>query len=1203
MRRELPKLLVLATVLVLCIALFASVWRHQRDRAAGAEGVAAIRSAGATEAPSVPAAKAARIRTAEAAALEARFRPQPPPAPLAPAPIPVSFARRLQGPEPAWLAEGTVADAATGAPVAGAEVEYLVAEFHADRPETLRATARTQTDARGRFSLRGKVAWLPLDGPSRNFVRVRASGRADALWHLPAGPRMATYLQHRFALEQADGTLRGRVADAAGRGAPEARIRVATADARTSGALAMEALSGADGTFALGPFRSGETLLVAAESAEGASPTQAFRVGTGEAAIVLEAPPRTLRGRVLADGKPDAPVAGVLVELALGDASLIRQTDGEGRFAFGTVPSGSGGEIFVRAGAGRMLAFDLRDEAGAMLETSPGLGTFADGDHRTIMIGIDAPWSIHALATDVRTGAPVAGVELSEAGSDATARTGEDGTAELAGMLGGAVSVLVRAPQGFRHLDSGDLATRDVTRADAARPLEIALVRAERLDGVVVRADGTAAGEGIAVSITEPEVAHEPVFTDPQGAFALWVDPKWNVAVSARGRGEAGTARSLPIGSGEPRAPLRIVLGALGSIRGTVRGPGGVPQGGMAVAADDGKGTDSGAVSSPDGSYVLEGLVAGRYRLVALPSAANRRFVPPRDGARTVALDVGEALEGVDLPVEPAHAIEGKVVDPEGFPVEGAIVNFIAGREVLARIGARYGLSSVTTDEQGAFRVEGLRAGGSKEPYGDIAGTLNVGKVGYAFAQAPVEQVPGPPVTLVLKPSRILRVSVRDRATGDLVANFKRPELWEQDRGRWVQHGPGDNPVEHLLEDPEREVMLSAVETDASGRATGREGRVRVTAGVQDFDLWIEDAEIIEGRVVLDDPKGEPAPGAKVSFVPQSSSGLLGTLPIIVADEDGRFRFSLPQRTPIGVQAEWQGFRQKTPTLVIGGDDDRDDLVLVLTATTTLRGRVADEAGEGVPGLEVTTGPGAWRPATRATTDGDGRFEMMSLMPKSPAPWTVKLSVFDRLASPREPVIEEDVPFGPDAPEAELRYRVPTSVVVTVTVGGAPPDADLVRELLISEDGIIRDTVRRGEAYRRELVQRTGGVDGIQVLAVVSIPAEEIEHPLTERTVDLRLGSLVATVDNQRAIPTASGTYRHPLVRYERLDGEGSGPVLHASPRQATTKEVRWIPAGRYRLVADIIANHKVTETVPLGEFAVTEGAVTRLDVVIPPGS
>lgn len=149
------------------------------------------------------------------------------------------------------------------------------------------------------------------------------------------------------------------------------------------------------------------------------------------------------------------------------------------------------------------------------------------------------------------------------------------------------------------------------------------------------------------------------------------------------------TATSAPhwVQVGQYMQPGRIVrVDALilraAMIRGVVLDEAGAPIPGATVAGfqrpltavdpEEKPAADNFGAADENGAFLLGGFGPGPF---VLEAAAEGRVNTWR---LTGTLEEGELVEGVELPMEPAHAVHGQALDPDGAPVRGARV--IAGR-------------------------------------------------------------------------------------------------------------------------------------------------------------------------------------------------------------------------------------------------------------------------------------------------------------------------------------------------------------------------------------------------------------------------------------------------------------------------------------------------------------------------------------------
>jgi Carboxypeptidase regulatory-like domain len=122
-----------------------------------------------------------------------------------------------------------------------------------------------------------------------------------------------------------------------------------------------------------------------------------------------------------------------------------------------------------------------------------------------------------------------------------------------------------------------------------------------------------------------------------------------------------------------------------------------------------------GTLVDAEGRFEFPDVRAGSYLLVATPLATARRYLPgffpdpSTDGPRSFRVVSGQSPAEIVIPLPRGAAISGRVVDENGVPQ--SLVS-VSARELLAagrtRAAAGFG---ATTDDNGSFRLFGLRAG------------------------------------------------------------------------------------------------------------------------------------------------------------------------------------------------------------------------------------------------------------------------------------------------------------------------------------------------------------------------------------------------------------------------------------------------------------------------------------------------------------
>jgi protocatechuate 3,4-dioxygenase beta subunit len=166
------------------------------------------------------------------------------------------------------------------------------------------------------------------------------------------------------------------------------------------------------------------------------------------------------------------------------------------------------------------------------------------------------------------------------------------------------------------------------------------------------------------------------------------------------------------------KGKMRCVDG-VGIIAGTVLDVNGAPVAGATVQAKAAKGLRGQAMAEDDGSYRIEGLCAGDYRVRAMQRGAGAGHHDADGDGRPDAIaltDDAPEAEGVDIELpgakrerlaptaactDPQGSIAGTVVDAAGDPVAGARV-----RAVQRKVRAE-----TTTDADGGYLLEDLCPG------------------------------------------------------------------------------------------------------------------------------------------------------------------------------------------------------------------------------------------------------------------------------------------------------------------------------------------------------------------------------------------------------------------------------------------------------------------------------------------------------------
>jgi protocatechuate 3,4-dioxygenase beta subunit len=639
---------------------------------------------------------------------------------------------------------------------------------------------RASSDRTGR----ARIALPPALRGQKASVRVQAAGMAGAEREIALAGRFPGL---GFRL-QPEATLAGWVSDETGKPVPGAVLEarpeadptrvepLQRVEGDTQGRFELRGLP--PGSYALSARAALHELAVlpkvrAPSSADG---LQVVLVRTS----ALRGEVRTSDGSLAANATVTAAGSGLWPPRSL-------QTDAQGKFELSPLPAG----IYeLRAKLGGAVSAPAE---GVVLE--PAAASFVT---LSLVPGAD----LRGRVLDAATGMALPGAEVvvvEDALSAVPARTQSDAKGEfvVAGLrplvhrvwarAAGYVSISGQALEpGVRAhalslLRAGSVSGRIVDeQGEPVTGAEVEL-SGTTLDGsplrVAASAQWLAAGSrpppaGDNLGITEGPIPKVPLIALPQGApGALDTDPVtgaggfvsdasggFRIDGVAPGRLQvvARHAHFAPGRSGlQTLAPggtlgdVRVVLGRGVDLRGRVLDPRGFPAAGVRVQLMlEGEPSARVTLSSADGGFAFPA-VQGNAVLSAHPTgspAVRETLVLDGSGPREVLLTLGGD----------ARVLAGRVVDPRGFPIEGALVR------VESKDPRSPTVLSVASGSDGRFRVDGL----PPPPY-----RVAVERAGFAPAVlAAASPRPGEELQVALVTSAGLAGQVLDRLRGEPIA-------------------------------------------------------------------------------------------------------------------------------------------------------------------------------------------------------------------------------------------------------------------------------------------------------------------------------------------------------------------------------------------------------------------------------------------------
>lgn len=633
------------------------------------------------------------------------------------------------------------------------------------------------------------------------------------------------------------------------------------------------------------------------------------------------------------------------VAVALGIAVVFVIAREPKQRAAPTAASTSDGGAAVRAPSGPQLPDDGVRLAGVVVD---GAGVPVEGAEVRVEPESLADRSLGPTGAAGDTGAPRPGVarDAGVAGMAAPAPTGSDGRFAIGGLEPGRYRVRVAG--------SGLFAAELRMIAVPAEDIKIVVARQVSIEGSVTDAGNPIAGATVGVRGDAIGGTLE-VKTDRGGRFSVPSLPEGRYQVFAwQGPLAARTVRVSRLGAG-PFAPIALRLEAGTVVVGrVVDREEGI---GLAAAIELRSASDDEAPryvrSRDDGSFRIEGVPAGRWIADA--------FAPGYVSPGGVELEAGQGI--FELALVRGATIEGRVLDADGNPVEGATVRALG-------TGPNASEHSAQVDRDRLRRFSGRTAAPPADPTSALASDpLFVPRGELGVLLGPIPPIP-PPGAVGARPASI----VDQRVVGGGLVGEPAP-LPEDPMAAsiWVTGRDGRYRIRGLPRGKHH--VLAA----APGFADARSRQVSVAAGqvVRGVDIVLDAGTILVGKV--SDPRGAPVVGARVTAKPEVG------LPLeAFTDGDGMYRVG-PVSGKVELVATAYGHTGARRTIAIEPAEgrrarqQREDLVLD-TADAILAGALDDVTGAAVAGatLEIVGGSADGR---TAVTSADGTFEL-TMLPK-----------------------------------------------------------------------------------------------------------------------------------------------------------------------------------------------------------------------------
>lgn len=637
--------------------------------------------------------------------------------------------------------------------------------------------------------------------------------------------------------------------------------------------------------------------------------------------------------------------------------------------------------------------------------------------------------------------------------------------------------------------------------------------------------------------------------TDGTGRFTVSSIAAGVIDVTADGEGYAPlVVRGIRL-SAEPAAGDlgTLILEPGGDVRGTVRDTAGEPVAGASIRILE----DHGESPSP--------------RLLAqLQSAEPRAVTDARGGFAIHSLHPGRRIhlridhdlyspgivpgfevsgeKDLEVVLEPASAVQGRVTDLDGEPIAGAelvlgVPEPLAG-EMIPRQDRGFRATELT-DEDGRFTFRRLRTGEYR---------LTAAATGFL------------PVTRTLAASR-------DQPSGDLHLELERGAVLEGRITNW-RHEPVAGA--QVLTEGNR------AESDAEGRyrllgiAPGKstvlvrhaaydplERELLIESDTQTADFVLDGGFAVFGRVVDEDRL--PVADAQLQLRRQARGNrdYLAT-----SDDAGRFRVERAANGPYTIDVWKKGHaRTRIPEAFEVHGDTTGPVEVVLPHETTVSGRILgldfdDTAQVLVEALQApaTVLPGA--------VDYEGRYRIGEL---GPGDWVIRASLDSGRRQAEARVVVEP---GERTVERDLELGRGRRLSGEVLYGGEPLRGALVsvrghevatrRTVLVDYDGgFTIDDLEPG-SYHLEAVQAEELIYHNQEIQIFDDRFLVVEIDTTA------IRGTVLSAATGKEVPEA----RVALLQYLNEDGSATGSLMSFSADASGNFYVAQATAGLYRLQA-----------------------------------
>jgi Carboxypeptidase regulatory-like domain len=305
----------------------------------------------------------------------------------------------------------------------------------------------------------------------------------------------------------------------------------------------------------------------------------------------------------------------------------------------------------------------------------------------------------------------------------------------------------------------------------------------------------------------------------------------------------------------------------------------------IAESQNDGGGNYT-AVTGPDGSFHIENVAPGRYRLFVERTGyqeidKHRR----RAEGRVITLTAGQEMKDLLIRLQAAAVVEGRVTDEDGDPIADAQVavlhqTFVSGHGHWEQVGAE------RSNDLGEYRIAGLAAGNyfvSVTPPPDFRSLIETSGNGPAAVQHPPDKPAPATYQTTYYPGtrdRTQAASIQLHAGDDFPVNFSltpAPSLII--RGSVVNVPPGAMATV-TLQSKDLGLMLNGAEIHKDGSFEIRD----VSPGAYTIVASVDSAAV---PMTAREPLHMAANVEGLRLVPQTGGSIRGRLRMEVSGKSG----------------------------------------------------------------------------------------------------------------------------------------------------------------------------------------------------------------------------------------------------------------------------------------------------------------------------